>query len=83
MTTLELPVNDRWLVSTGRQPDVLRQELREVLAAKLYELGRLTLAQAAEMAGLPVWTFMEALSRMKVSVINLDETDLAHEFSEA
>ena len=83
MTLLELPVDDRWLVSTGRGPEEMRQELKEVLAAKLFELGRLTLGQAAAFAGLPVWTFMEVLSRLKVSVINLDDEQLADEFPRA
>jgi predicted HTH domain antitoxin len=35
-----------------------QHEFRLILAAKLFELRRLTLGQAAEMAGLPVWTFI-------------------------
>ncbi|EIP97758.1 uncharacterized small protein [Opitutaceae bacterium TAV1] len=81
MTTLDVPVDDRWLVSSGLGPDDLRQDLREILAAKLFELGRLTLAQAAAFAGLPVWTFMETLSRLKVSVINLTDEQLENEFA--
>ncbi|HLB32679.1 MAG TPA: UPF0175 family protein [Chthoniobacterales bacterium] len=59
----------------------MQQDLKEILAAKLFELGRLTLAQAALLAGLPVWTFMETLSRLKVSVINLTSEQLADELS--
>jgi predicted HTH domain antitoxin len=51
------------------------------LAAKLFDPGRLTLAQAAEFAGLPVWTFMETLSRLKVPVINLTDEQLENEFA--
>ena len=59
----------------------LAEELREFLAAKLFESGRLTLGQAAEVAGQPVWQFMESISRLGVSVINMNlemlEDDLA------
>jgi len=72
MMTLQIPVDDRWLLRAGLSVSELANELREFLAAKLFESGRLTLAQAAEVASLPVWTFMEVLSRLGVSVINMD-----------
>jgi len=71
------------LISTGLNPAEAQHELKLILATKLFELRRLTLAQAAEMAGLPVWNFMESLSRMGVSVINLTPEQLAHELSQA
>lgn len=83
MTTVEVPVDERWLAAAGLNPAEAQHELRLILAAKLFELRRLTLGQAAEMAGLPVWSFMEALSRLGVSVINLTDEQLAHEFSQA
>lgn len=83
MTTVEVPVDERWLVSAGLNPAEVQHELRLILAAKLFELRRLTLAQAAEMAGLPVWNFMESLSRLGVSVINLTPEQLAHELGQA
>jgi predicted HTH domain antitoxin len=79
MTTLELSINDHSLAGVYANDEELRQDLREVLAAKLFELGRLTLAQAAEVADLPVWSFMERLSRLKVSVINQGVDDLLNE----
>ncbi len=72
MMTLQIPVDDRWLLRAGLSVSELVNELREFLAAKLFESGRLTLGQAAEVASLLVWTFMEVLSRLGVSVINMD-----------
>ncbi len=72
MTTLQIPVDDRWLLRAGLSVAELANELKEFLAAKLYESGRLTLGQAADVAGQPVWQFMETLSRIGVSVINMD-----------
>jgi predicted HTH domain antitoxin len=83
MTTVEVPVDERWLASTGLNPSEAQHEFRLILAAKLFELRRLTMGQAAEMAGLPVGSFMEALSRLRVSVINLTDEQLAHEFKPA
>jgi predicted HTH domain antitoxin len=54
-----------------------------LLAAKLFELGRVTLGQAAELAGLPIGDFSEALGRIGVSVINLTPDQLAHDLASA
>lgn len=83
MTSVTVPVDDRWLASAGCNPAELQHELTLILAAKLFELRKLTLGQAAEMAGLPVWSFMEALSRLGVSVINLTDEQLTHELAQA
>lgn len=72
MTMLQIPVDDRWLLRTGVTVAELTNELKEFLAAKLYESGRLTLGQAAAFAGQPIWQFMETISRLGVSVINQD-----------
>ena len=54
-------------------------EARLLLAVELYREGRLTLKQAAELAGLCVEDFMRELSRRKISIINLDEEELEEE----
>lgn len=79
MTTLEVPIHGSWLSTGHANSEDLKQELREVLAAKLFELGRVTLVQASEIAGLSVRGFMERLSRLNVSVINLGLDDLHDE----
>ncbi len=54
-------------------------EARLLLAVELYREGKLTLKQAAGLAGLCVEDFMRELSRRKVSIINLDEEELKEE----
>jgi predicted HTH domain antitoxin len=49
------------------------------IAAKLYESGKLSLGQAAEMAGLTKRTFAELLSDYDVSYINYTVEDLKNE----
>ena len=49
------------------------------LAAKLYESGKLSLGQAADMAKLSKRTFAELLSEYGVSIFNYSATDLKDE----
>jgi len=44
-------------------PEVDAQEARLLLAVKLYEVGKLSLGQAAELAGFTKPTFMELLGK--------------------
>lgn len=57
------------------------EEARLVLAAKLFELGRLSLRQAARMAGYSRPTFMELLGKMNIPVFNYPAEDLEQEIS--
>jgi len=51
-------------------------DVKKFLAAKLYESGKLTLGQAAEMAGLTKTTFSEMLAHYGVSLINYPPSDI-------
>ena len=53
------------------------------LAAKLYESGKLTLAQAAQMVGMPTVDFAEVLSQYEVSLFNYPATDITQDFNNA
>ncbi len=48
--------------------DLSEFELSMVLAARLYELGKLTSGQGAEMVGITKRTFIELLGKFNVSV---------------
>jgi len=50
--------------------DIDDKEAKMALASKLYERGKLTLGQAAELAGYSKETFMELLAEYNASVIN-------------
>lgn len=54
-------------------------EISMILASRLYETGKLTSGQAAEMVGLSKRTFIELLSKYDVSVFGytLDEENLS------
>jgi predicted HTH domain antitoxin len=59
-------------------PDKIELDDKETvrfLAAKLYESGKLTLGQAAELAGFSTIAFAEILGDYNVSLINYPVTD--------
>ncbi len=61
-------------------PDDLNLDNREVsmlVATKLYEQGKLTLGQAAELVGLSKRTFAELLGIYGISIFNYPASDLS------
>ena len=69
---------------TLQLPDSLELSPKDTvrfLAAKLYESGRLSLGQAAELAGLSKPTFAEILADYGVSIINYSIEDVINDAS--
>ncbi|OGX85952.1 hypothetical protein BEN47_13960 [Hymenobacter lapidarius] len=67
-------------------PDSLNITSKEVgmlLAARLYEQGKLSLGQAAELAGYSKRTFMELLGDYGVSVFNYPAESIARDAANA
>ncbi len=60
-----------------------QHEAAMLVATKLYEQGKVSMGQAAELAGLSKRTFMELLSRYGVSVFNYPASDLANDVKNA
>jgi len=63
--------------------DIEPNELAIYVASKLYEEGKLSLGQAAEMANLTKRTFAEILGRYNVSIFNYPASDLAKDVANA
>jgi len=74
MTTLTLEIPD----SLGEY----RQDTVRFIASKLYESGKLSLGQAADMAGLSKRTFAELLKDYDVAYINYSIDDLKDELDQ-
>ncbi|HWK57574.1 MAG TPA: UPF0175 family protein [Parapedobacter sp.] len=53
-----------------------KEDTVRFLAAKLYESGKLTLGQAAQMAGMKKWDFAEILSNYGVNYIQYTFDDV-------
>lgn len=59
------------------------QEAKNMLAARLYEKGTLSMGQAAELAGHSKRAFMELLGEYGVSIFNLSAADLENDLKNA
>ncbi len=79
MPVLTIPYSDDLLLATGKPPTELEEELRFLLAVKLFELHRLSVGKAAEFCGMGKLHFMFELGRLKIPVINLDDDQIADE----
>ena len=63
--------------------DLDKSDLSMLVATKLYEQGKLSLGQAAELAGLTKRTFAELLAKYEVSIFNSPASDLAKDIANA
>ena len=63
--------------------DLDDKEIAMLLATKLYEQGKLSLGQAAELVGLSKRTFAELLGRYNVSIFNYPASDLPRDIKNA
>ncbi len=82
MHTLTIPYTDDLLVTSGQSPEILEEELRFLLAVKLFELHRLSSGKAAEFCGMSKVCFLFELGRLQIPVINLDDDQIADELSD-
>jgi predicted HTH domain antitoxin len=67
-------------------PDTLEMDNNEVamlVASRLYEQGKLSLGQAAEVAGLTKRTFAELLGKYNVSIFNYPASNLSSDVANA
>jgi predicted HTH domain antitoxin len=75
MRTLQIHIPDN--------VDLSEQEASVALAAQLYEMGKLSLGQAAELAGYTKATFIELLAKHNVSLFNYPADDLDSDIANA
>ena len=63
--------------------EIDNQGLAMLVATQLYEKGKLSLGQAAEVAGLTKRTFAELLGSYNVSIFNFPVSDLSSDVANA
>ena len=73
MLTLHIPDN----------VDVDNRDLAMLVSTSLYEQGKLSLGQAAEVAGLTKRTFAELLGNFNISIFNFPASDLSRDVANA
>lgn len=63
--------------------DITNKDLSLMVAAKLYEQAKVSLGQAAEIAGLSKSAFAELLGSYGVSIFNFPAADLSNDLANA
>ena len=79
MHTLTLDYPDDLLAAAGKSRAELEDELTLLLAVKLFELRRLSLGKAAQLARRNKTAFLFDLGRLGVPAIDLDQDQIADE----
>ena len=83
MPTIQIELPDEVLLSLKETPEGLSKMIRMAAAAKLYELGKLSSGRAADLAGLPRVSFLQALGQYGVPIFTLTEEELAQDLRNA
>jgi predicted HTH domain antitoxin len=79
MTQVTIECSEEILVALGSTPEQFEREAKLALAAKLFEMGRLSSGRAATLAGMDRVTFLMSLHRVGVAALNLDAAEFEHE----
>jgi predicted HTH domain antitoxin len=79
--TLTIEYGDEVLFNLGVSHEQFSDEAKFLLAAKLFELGRLTSGQAAKLSGKSRVDFLFSLSKIGVAVNNLQPEEIQDELN--
>ncbi len=79
--SIQYPKN--WLDVLQLTQESFEEEAKMAMAAKLFEMKRLSSGMAAKLAGVPRVTFLLNLQRFNVPMIDLDEDELLEDIENA
>jgi len=82
-TTLQLDVPDDVLEELAMSPSDLDQEVRLMIAARLYESGRASTGRAAELMGVPRTLLLSRLGSFGVCLTEMTEEELRGDLEHA
>ncbi len=80
---LEISYPEDLLGSSGETPEEFEDLVRFLVAAKLYEIGRISSGRAADLAGIGRVEFLEKLGEREISIFNYSLDELEQEISAA
>ncbi len=79
--TLTIEYTDELLFTLGVSGEQFSEEAKLLLAAKLYEMGKISSGQAARLAGKSRVEFLFSLARLNVPMSNLQAEDIKNELN--
>jgi predicted HTH domain antitoxin len=77
---LQIEYPESWPAAAGSSVERFEGEARMALAMKLFEMGRLTSGQAAQLAGVSRAVFLLSCPQWNVPTVAWDSNELASEF---
>lgn len=80
--TLALEFSEDILLASGYSREEFVREAKFLLAAKLFEMGKLSAGKAAELCAMNRIDFLFTVGEMGIPVADLDEEELQQEFSD-
>jgi len=83
MIQMNIPIPEGLPQSLKMSEDEFTREARMLLAAKLYELGRVTAGAAAQIAGVDRLIFLASLANYGVPAINIKDEEVELEIESA
>ncbi len=82
MKSLSIKYPESVLATLNLSTDDFEKEAKLALAVKLFELGRLTSGQAAQLAEIPRFAFLLGCSRYGAHSVQWDDEELKAEFGD-
>ncbi len=80
MKAIQIEYPEAWPAAAGSSAERFENEARLAAAMKLFEMGRLTSGQAAQLAVISRMAFLFSCEQWNVPVVNWDNDELAAEF---
>jgi predicted HTH domain antitoxin len=77
-----ISLSDQLLVSMNMDTDEIITSMRKEYGLKLYQEGKLTMSQAAELSGLNIYEFMALLALSGIPVIDYGTEELETELKQ-
>lgn len=81
MKKIELTLPEDIFFALNEKPEELLKDMKTFAAIKFFEMGKLSLGKAAELAGIDKIDFMKLLSEHKISVYNYPPEELEEDLA--